>query len=103
MRPWPLEHEDSTHTPYSVTHLLVDISLHISSFYTSIYPVILRDLEPGPGCLPPLISKKEAVQKQHVFANKTDIRKRRLGVQICGVDKKVTINVAAEQPTIIGF
>jgi hypothetical protein len=50
-----------------------------------------------------LFQKKEAVQKQHVFANKTDIRKRRLGVQICGVDKKVTINVAAEQPTIIGF
>ena len=89
--------------PYTLFSNTFTLSIYRYIYQASIHPVIVRDLEPGPGCLPPLISKNEAVQKQHVFANKTDIRKRRLGVQICGVDKKVTINVAAEQPTIIGF
>ena len=60
------------------------------------HPVIVRCLEPGSSCLPPPISKKRN-QGQHVFANKRGLAKRRLSVQICGVDKKVTINVAVEQ------
>jgi hypothetical protein len=60
------------------------------------YQVIIRDLKPGPGCLPSLISKKRGHPKT------TRIRKRatgkgKQGVLICGVDKKVTINGAVGQ------
>jgi hypothetical protein len=55
MQSWPPEHEDSTHTLYSVTHLLCR---HITTPIKLYISVIVRDLEPGPGCLPPLISTK---------------------------------------------
>jgi hypothetical protein len=50
-----------------------------------------------------LFQRKEAVQRQHVFANKRVIGKRRRGVPICGVDKKVIIKGAVEQLTIAEF
>jgi hypothetical protein len=87
--------------PYMLFSNTFTLSIYQYTYQASIHPVIVRDLEPGSGCLLPLISKKEAVQKQRVFANKRDIRKRRPGVQICGIDKEVTINRAAEQPMII--
>jgi hypothetical protein len=88
MRSWPLEHEDSTHTPYSVTHLLCrHIATHITLLYIQLSCGILnQDL----AAFHLLFQRKEAVQRQHVFANKRGIEKRRQGVQICGVDKKET-------------
>jgi hypothetical protein len=50
-----------------------------------------------------LFQRKEAIQRQGVFVNKRDIGKRRRGAQICGVDRKVTINVAVEQLMIAGL
>jgi hypothetical protein len=64
------------------------------------HPVIVRDLEPGPGCLPTLISKKRGRPQTTRIRKEESLRKRRLSVQICGVDNKVTINVAVEQLTI---
>jgi hypothetical protein len=64
-----------------------------------LYEILNQDL----AAFHPLFQRKEAVQIQHVFANKRVNGKRRRGVQICGVDKKVTINVAVEQRTIAGF
>jgi hypothetical protein len=49
------------------------------------------------------LQRKGASQRQYVFANKRDIGKRRRGAKICGVDRKVTINVAVEQLMIAGF
>jgi hypothetical protein len=46
------------------------------------------------------MAAREAAQRQHVFANKRNFRKRRQSVRIHGADKKVTINVAVEQLTI---
>jgi hypothetical protein len=40
---------------------------------------------------------KGAVERQHVFVNKRVVRKRRLTVQIRGIDKKVTTNIAVGQ------
>jgi hypothetical protein len=41
-----------------------------------------------------------AAQRQHVFANKRNIRTGRPSAQIHGVDRKATINVAVEHLTI---
>lgn len=50
-----------------------------------------------------LFQRKEAVQRQGVFANKRDIGKGRRGARICSVDRKVTINVAVEELMIAGY
>jgi hypothetical protein len=50
-----------------------------------------------------LFQRKGVVQRQYVFANKSSVGKRRQGVQICGVDKKVTINGAVGQLMIAGL
>jgi hypothetical protein len=37
----------------------------------------------------PLFLEKEVVERQQVFANQRDIRKRKLSVQMCGLDQNV--------------
>jgi hypothetical protein len=64
-----------------------------------LYEILNQD----PAAFHLLFPRKEAVQRQHVFVKNRLIRKRRRGVQICGVDKKVTTNVDAEQLMIAGF
>jgi NifU-like protein involved in Fe-S cluster formation len=49
-----------------------------------------------------LLQRKEAVQRQGVFANKRHIGQGRHGARICGADRRVTINVAVEQLIIAG-
>jgi hypothetical protein len=86
---------------YLVMHLLYrHIATHIRLLYIQLlYETLSQDLAVSHL----LFQRKEAVQRQRVFANKRDIGKRRHGAQICGVDRKVTINVAVEQLMIAGI
>ena len=99
MRSLALDYEDSTHTLYSVTvvgislHIFVDISYQGSCISNSRLQLVAFD---------PLLQRKEASQRQYVFANKRDIGNGR-GAQICGIDRKVILDVAAEQLMIAGF
>jgi hypothetical protein len=65
------------------------------------YPVIVRNLEPGPGCLPPLISKKRGRPKTTRIRKQDSYRRKK--ARCSNLDRKVTINVAAEQLMIAGF
>jgi hypothetical protein len=62
-----------------------------------LYEILNQDL----AAFPYLFPKREAAQRQYVFANKRNFRKRRQSVRIYSSDKKVTINVAVEQLTIV--
>jgi hypothetical protein len=44
--------------PYTLFSDVFTLSTYRYTYQTSMHPVIVRDLEPGPGYLPPLISKK---------------------------------------------
>jgi len=101
MQSWLPEREGSTHTHYSVMHLLLRrIATHIRLLYIQLlYEILSQDLAVSHL----LFQRKEAVQRQGVFANKRDIGKGRRGARICGVDRKVTINVAVEQLMIAGY
>jgi hypothetical protein len=49
--------------PYTLFSDAFTLSTYRYIYQASIYPVIVRDLEPGPGCLPPFISKKRRCPK----------------------------------------
>lgn len=49
--------------PYTLFSDVFTLSTYRYTYQASIRPVIVRDLEPGPGCLPPLISKKRGRPK----------------------------------------
>ena len=49
--------------PYTLFSNAFTLSTYRYTYQASIHPVIVRDLEPGPGCLPPLISKKRGRPK----------------------------------------
>jgi hypothetical protein len=49
--------------PYTLFSDAFTLSTYRYTYHASIYPVIVRDLEPGPGCLPPLISTKRGRPK----------------------------------------
>jgi hypothetical protein len=49
--------------PYTLFSDVFTLSTYRYTYQASIHPVIVRDLEPGPDCLPPLISKKRGRPK----------------------------------------
>jgi hypothetical protein len=49
--------------PYTLFNDAFTLSIYRYTYQASIYPVIVRDLELGPGCLLPLISKKRGRPK----------------------------------------
>jgi hypothetical protein len=49
--------------PYTLFSNTFTLSTYRYTYQASIHPVIVRDLEPGPGCLLPLISKKRGRPK----------------------------------------
>src|SRR3981081_3154462 len=88
--------------PYTLFSNAFTLSTYRYTYQASIHPVIVRDLEPGPGCLPPLISKKRGRPKT-TRIRKQERHQKKKKCSIHGVDKKVTINAAAEQPMIAGL
>jgi hypothetical protein len=49
--------------PYTLFSDVFTLSTYRYTYQASMHPVIVRDLEPGPRCLPPLISKKRGRPK----------------------------------------
>ena len=87
------KHKNSSHTYYSVTYLLYQ--------QITVHPVIVRDLEPGPGCLSPLISKKRSRPKTTSIRKQEKPLKRKVKRPNSWCRHKVTINVAVDQLTIV--
>jgi hypothetical protein len=56
--------------PYALFSNAFTFSTYRYTYQASMYPVSVRELEPGPGCLPPLISRKRGRPKT------TRVRKR---------------------------
>jgi hypothetical protein len=48
---------------YTLFSDIFTLTTYRYTYQASIYPVIVRELEPGPGCLPPLIVKKRGCLK----------------------------------------
>lgn len=62
--------------PHTLFSDVFTLSTYRYTYQASMHPVIVRDFEPGPGCLPPLISKKRGrpkttrIRKQEKFQKK---------------------------------
>jgi hypothetical protein len=63
--------------PYTLFSDAFTLATYRYTYQASIYPVIVRDLEPGPGCLPPLISKKRGRPKTRRVRKQERYRKRK--------------------------
>ena len=69
--------------PYTLFSDVFTLSAYLYTYQAPMHPVIVRDLEPGPGCLPPLISKKGRRKTKRIREQERSQKKKTKCSNLC--------------------